>query len=52
MTTDEFTRGILTAAVFANTDRGEAAESGIREYLKERYASMYRPRKSAADNAV
>jgi hypothetical protein len=50
--TDEFTRDILTAAVFANTDRGYAAESGAREYLKDRYATMYRPRKSADDNAV
>jgi len=41
---DEFTRDVLTAAVFANTDRGHAAEAGAREFLKERYATMYRPR--------
>lgn len=41
---DEFTRDILTAVVFSNTERGYSAEAGAREYLKERYGAMYRPR--------
>lgn len=39
---DEFTRNILTAAVFANTDRGYAAEASTRAYLKQRYLDMLR----------
>jgi len=50
---DEFTRDVLTSAVFANSDRGYAAEAGAREYLKERYASMYLPRElTHKDSAV
>jgi hypothetical protein len=49
---DEFTRDILRATVFANTDPGYAAEACVRERLKERYAAMYRPRAMAQDGAV
>ncbi len=42
---DEFTRGILAAAVFANSARGLAAQAGLRERLRERYAPMYSARK-------
>jgi hypothetical protein len=44
---DEFVRSILTAAAFGNTEEGYAAEDDVGEYLKERYAEMYRPRVSA-----
>ena len=44
---DEFTRDILAAAVFANSDRGLAAEAGVREFLKERYARMHSARGAA-----
>ena len=37
---DEFTRNVLTAAVFANTDRGYAAEASTRAYLKQQYLAM------------
>ncbi len=49
---DEFTRDILRAAVFANTQTGHAAEASVCERLKERYASMYRPRVIAHDGAA
>lgn len=49
---DEFTRDILRATVFANTDSGGAAEACVRERLKQRYASMYRARALVQDGAV
>ena len=41
---DEFTRDILRATVFANTNSGRAAEASVCERLKARYASVYGPR--------
>ena len=44
---DEFTRAVLVAAAFGNTDRGYAAEAQLREILKERYRAMKQPRAAA-----
>jgi len=40
---DEFTRVVLVAVAFGNTERGYAAESQLREILKERYRAMRQP---------
>jgi hypothetical protein len=37
---DEFSRAVLIAAAFGNTERGYAAEAQLREMLKERYRAM------------
>jgi hypothetical protein len=45
---DEFSRAVLIAAAFGNTERGYAAEAQLREILKERYRAMKQSRSSEA----
>ena len=45
---DEFTRAVVSAAGFGNTDRGYAAEARLRAYLGDRYSAM-KPRGEPVD---